>query len=648
MGLSASQARLLSITQRLSNNELESQILSNAKIQLSTKNTLATEKYIAALDSTEMQYISYNDNGITESIALTFNSLTAYSPLKNQYNLYNAQGQLMVNEEDARNFETTSTLSQFLDKYGLYDESKLKNSEEYHEYELEMEKHNEKMEKYGEELEAYNNAYDAYIKRRDGYTDESGVYHQSWQEEMDDYNAKYKDYTVQVDDYNVKLAKYEEDLRIFNTIGNPYQEFTNVVGSIADGTQRACYSTALSNSFDDCYLHVLGHLLNPYSSAQTFTTSTGDNITVSVSDVTGAGIGTDPALLQDTRNAILFKDSEGKYFLKCDGDDKLTNNAGDGVKDNSLQEIINAGGTPTKLQQLLSDYIYDPTTKTATEVKSLAQKTIDLTYLIKTILSTPSSGNTVMIFGEALTKERMKEALINYTEGDMKKLQPEPPVYPTFTATHPGPAPTFGMIKPAPPEEPEAPTLNLRIYDREKAQWYTNLWYAMDGQQQTGEVKPVHDNEDFSHYIVEQANKNSKMEIQEIDSDGNIVKAIQLNQFYTVINKANATDSSWLQYMLTSGTVTMQQAALRTTGFITWEGIEFSSTSDIREVQDDTKIAKAEAEYEEAVAQIQAEDKIIDAKNKKLDTEHSALKTEIESIKNVMTKNIEKSFTAFS
>ena len=92
----------------------------------------------------------------------------------------------------------------------------------------------------------------------------------------------------------------------------------------------------------------------------------------------------------------------------------------------------------------------------------------------------------------------------------------------------------------------------------------------------------------------------------------------------------------------------MQQAALRSTGFITWEGIEFSSTSDIREVQNDTKVAKAEAEYKEAIAQIQSEDKIIDAKNKKLDTEHSALKAEIDSIKNVMSKNIEKSFTVFS
>ena len=89
-------------------------------------------------------------------------------------------------------------------------------------------------------------------------------------------------------------------------------------------------------------------------------------------------------------------------------------------------------------------------------------------------------------------------------------------------------------------------------------------------------------NEHFSnsHYIVEEDEKTSKM----IEDAERASEKIQANQHYIIINKQDATDSSWIQYMLTSGTVTMKQAALRTTGYITWEGIEFSSTSDIREI----------------------------------------------------------------
>lgn len=82
MGLSASQARLLSITRRLNNNELQSEFISNSKIQLANQNVKASEKYINALSATKMEYISYNQTGIKENVALTFNALTQYDPLK--------------------------------------------------------------------------------------------------------------------------------------------------------------------------------------------------------------------------------------------------------------------------------------------------------------------------------------------------------------------------------------------------------------------------------------------------------------------------------------------------------------------------------------------------------------------------------------
>ena len=50
MGMAASQARLLTITARLADNELKSQSINNAKMRLATQSSQASEKYINALN----------------------------------------------------------------------------------------------------------------------------------------------------------------------------------------------------------------------------------------------------------------------------------------------------------------------------------------------------------------------------------------------------------------------------------------------------------------------------------------------------------------------------------------------------------------------------------------------------------------------
>ena len=120
---------------------------------------------------------------------------------------------------------------------------------------------------------------------------------------------------------------------------------------------------------------------------------------------------------------------------------------------------------------------------------------------------------------------------------------------------------------------------------------------------------------------------------------------------YVIISDDQAGNQEWLQFAINNGLVTLSQATLKNdtnSTNIRWEGIEYSSTSDIYESQDETKIAKAEAEYQKTLTEIQAEDKQLDIEIKKLDTEHSALEKELESIKGVMQKNTERSFSAFS
>lgn len=122
MGLSASQARLLSITQRMNNNELKSEILANNKIRLAEDGTRASAKYVQALEAKKLEYKVYKQSGDMETVALTFNAMTNYSDLKTQYGLMNANGQLYVSSEDAKIYEKSSNLYEFLNNYGLIEE----------------------------------------------------------------------------------------------------------------------------------------------------------------------------------------------------------------------------------------------------------------------------------------------------------------------------------------------------------------------------------------------------------------------------------------------------------------------------------------------------------------------------------------------
>ena len=93
MGLAASQAKLLSITARLSDNELRSQTLTAAKMSLANQTTAASRKYIDALDSTNLIYSTYDLDGNKTYVDLTGYQLSQYAPLKNQYGLVNTNGQ---------------------------------------------------------------------------------------------------------------------------------------------------------------------------------------------------------------------------------------------------------------------------------------------------------------------------------------------------------------------------------------------------------------------------------------------------------------------------------------------------------------------------------------------------------------------------
>lgn len=74
----------------------------------------------------------------------------------------------------------------------------------------------------------------------------------------------------------------------------------------------------------------------------------------------------------------------------------------------------------------------------------------------------------------------------------------------------------------------------------------------------------------------------------------------------------------------------------------------YSIDSYIKEISDDTAIAGAEAKYKTEKAKLNSKEQMLDLKMKNLDTEISSLTTEYDTVKNTISKNIEKSFKRFS
>lgn len=120
MGMAAGQARLLSITSRMSDNELRAQIINNQKMRLATESSQVSEAYINALNQAQMMFTNYDADNNASYQQLTFNSLTSYNPYNNQYGLVNASGQILVSERDATNFiNADGDMDKFLKAYGL-------------------------------------------------------------------------------------------------------------------------------------------------------------------------------------------------------------------------------------------------------------------------------------------------------------------------------------------------------------------------------------------------------------------------------------------------------------------------------------------------------------------------------------------------
>ena len=163
--------------------------------------------------------------------------------------------------------------------------------------------------------------------------------------------------------------------------------------------------------------------------------------------------------------------------------------------------------------------------------------------------------------------------------------------------------------------------------DATKAQWYTNLWYRMNG---ASSEKSAQGNNETNFAILDSKLASSKDWLQDALGQGLISLEVASNALATNL----IPDESKPLNVILKG--------------ISWTPTEYGSCKDFTELDDDKAIARAEAEYQRKNNEISSIDKKYENKIKTLDTEHNSLQTEYESVQSAMNKNVERSFKTFS
>lgn len=113
---------------------------------------------------------------------------------------------------------------------------------------------------------------------------------------------------------------------------------------------------------------------------------------------------------------------------------------------------------------------------------------------------------------------------------------------------------------------------------------------------------------------------------------------------FKTVKKENMTDAGWLLEQLQSANLFIQKYNVDTQQ---WGEYSYVSSSLFTTEDDDSGLAKAEAEYEAKMAEIQHKDKSLDLELDNIETEHTAIDTQIDSVKGIVEKNIDKSFKIF-
>ena len=619
MGLSASQARLLSITARLSDNELHSQQIANSKVRLADKTQEASQEYLDSLNATKLVFTTYNSDGGTIQNPLTAGLMYQYADMKNQYGISNTSGQLLVSATDAANFENSANVNEFVSMYGveLTDNPKYTAALETlygQEYNL----------FYNTANNAANDGFDNFANGVKGWvggwnTGMTQQQYDTWKSQSDWIDG----YIGQASGLYGELLNKLKDIPI-SPADKPTPPTKPTMPTMPDMPDFAALAAAYNGSA--CHGSVNGTGANGIWHME-------HNL---CHLIWGPGGFCEDGTITNSDGTITITANKSQL-----DDNSITSGFGGSGKD-AATKLLNG----FKQNNVMEEYDC---------VKEVIQSLIDLycdvvNYLSTTggysIYGTISSAENPKSSGELYTqwqqfytdlanlenagKQEYEDKKAEWMEEYNKQMEIYNKEYAEYekelaeyqealldgTAWQQACNELYDQYQEA---IANLPTPEIPDPEDPKTEWYTNLWHRMNGES------------DYKSTEGKNGTYYKQLEDNLLNSDTGLEFALEhgvvmLEQVRFV---EEAEDDTGLEYSK-------------------WTATTYGSCSDIAEVEDEVAIARAEAEYTKKLNEIEAKDKKYDNDIKKLDTEHNALQTEYDSVKSVIEKNVERSFKAFS
>lgn len=675
MGMAASQARLLTLTARLADNELRSQTINNAKMRLATQSSQASENYVNALNNATMKFSNYDEAGEAQIQPLSFNALTAYSSYNTQYGIVNSSGQILVSEDEALMFnKANGNINSYLKLHGLeytttyFDElGDLKNEaypEPFNKISAdELRTYYENYNSYNNsvELETYKKSYDLYNSATNNLSKGSSAAYNSFLTHngvpaLINNDGKYVLNTSSLTEFkNAFVGSNNNNYNINNLKEN---------GFISEDDYNF-----IKKQYIDSIQYVTGHRLpdGQYVSGLKVVEAIDCKFVSSDTEMEFVIDDSMHVKIDENGKVIGFEDkpengSEPRSFNNIVADGTLTfkefmnqlsmnDENEDGTKTYFREFEVTGDGSEEKPYSVGTYTIISD----SEEQKNMLNETADI--IIKTIKDNTNYEN----FAKWILAQ--KDSLNNYgidikqpTVVNSKTLEELLNEYAGAKSDYFSSIFEDGSISTVEEDLANGYTFkNDQGYDVSVTpKNLSDIDFCLQYMKDRGLTPSDTFNTIIKKHLVDlMVDINGEPKYAWVDSNdtGNKGNADAKAQWYTnlfkrmqqgykAIENGLASSSEWLEFALENGIVSMEQVDKS----FNWKGLDYKTCTRITEETDDAAVTKAEAEYNRAMNDIKAKDNIYDIQLKNIDTEHTSLQTEYDVIKGVIDKNIARTF----
>ena len=144
---------------------------------------------------------------------------------------------------------------------------------------------------------------------------------------------------------------------------------------------------------------------------------------------------------------------------------------------------------------------------------------------------------------------------------------------------------------------------------------------------------------------VSNTSQNLKYDAGIVNYYKNIFNEMRTSGYTTTANETNLKDNEWFVRQLKAGNLVLSYYSTVEKQFV---GTTLDNDESITEKEDSSAMAIAEQVYQSAMDNIESQEKQYDLELNRLESEHNALQTEYDSVKGVISKNVEKTFNIFN